>query len=232
VLELNEKQPPIKFQKKIIERFPIIKEVKGEIVQAGMKAGNELFISKTDKVSWEFFNKDRTKKVFIDSNFIFVEYYKYKHFRELHDDMSLIFNTFIEQYPVKIINRIGLRYINEIHLPSGKPLDWIDLIHPSFHNITNEFIEESDKLIRLMHLLEIKEEKSTLRFSFGLFNSEYPSPIARKEFILDYDCSLQEEMEISGLFSIGKDFNNIIHKWFERSILEGLRDIMEVIKDE
>ncbi len=83
-----------------------------------------------------------------------------------------------------------------------------------------------------MHYLELKEEGYNLKFQFGLFNSEYPNPISRKEFVLDYDCSTNEETDILEIFDKAKEFNKKIHEWFEKSIQDGLRDIMGVVNND
>lgn len=146
--------------------------------------------------------------------------------------MKLIFETLADLYPIKIINRVGLRYINQIKIESGDPIDWNGLIHPSLFSVQREFISRENGLLRSMHYLELKEEGYNLKFQFGLFNSEYPNPISRKEFVLDYDCSTNEEIDISRIFVKANEFNKKIHEWFEKSIQDGLRDIMGVVNNE
>lgn len=225
ILGLDKEKPPAEFQEKISDRFPISKEVEGGIL--GIHAAPDAVSIKQEKiVEWEFFNKERTKRVHIASNFLYVEYHKFNNFGELEGDMRFIFESFLELYPVKIVNSIGLRFINQINLESGDPMNWNDLIHPSLFSITQDFTSDEDEVLRSMHLLDIKENENKLRFQFGIFNSEYPNPIARKEFILDYDCRIDEELETSEVYRRAKGFYEIIHKWFEKSIEKGLREIM------
>jgi len=129
-------------------------------------------------------------------------------------------------YPVKIANRIGLRYINQVYLDSGDPLDWTNLINPILVSISEQFVESKDTIMRSMHFLEVGEEDYSLKFQFGLFNSECPGYINRKEFVLDYDCASRGEIDISQVLDTTKQFHKIIYDWFEKSIEDGLRQKM------
>jgi len=228
ILELTEQKPPSKLQEKISENYPIVNEVKGEFQKYQFKQTLN-FVDAEKKVSWEFSNKEKTKRVFIDSDFVFIEYLKYEHFDDLFQDVKMILETFIDLYPVKITKRVGLRYINQIKIESGDSTDWNNLIHPSLFSVSREFISNKHEILRSMHYLELKEEECDLKFQFGLFNSEYPNPISRKEFILDYDCTTNEEIDILEIFDKAKEFNKKIHEWFEKSILDDLREIMGVV---
>ena len=231
ILGLDKEKPPAEFQEKISDRFPISKEVEGKILDV-LAAPDTISFKQERTVEWEFFNKEKTKRVHIASNFLYVEYHKFNNFGELQEDMRFIFELFLELYPVKIVNSIGLRFINQINLESGDPMNWDNLIHPSLFSITQDFTSDEDEVLRSMHLLDIKENEKKLRLQFGISNSEYPNPIARKEFILDYDCRINEELETSEVYRKGREFYGIIDKWFEKSIENGLREIMGVVNNE
>jgi uncharacterized protein (TIGR04255 family) len=61
-----------------------------------------------------------------------------------------------------------------------------------------------------------------MRFQYGLFNSEYPNPIAKREFALDYDCFLQSEMAFSEVPGYLTKFHDEIEKLFRESVTEEL----------
>lgn len=71
----------------------------------------------------------------------------------------------------------------------------------------------------------------TMNFNFGLFNSEFPAKISRKEFALDYDC-YTELFEPEDIDDYLIKFNSEIKNMFERSIKNGLRKHMGVIENE
>jgi len=226
VLELNPENPPIELKKRIIDKFPLFETIKGSNLRVDIKEGS----AKTDyheETSWEFKNKDKSKRIVINSKFLHIEYSKYKHFNEFLGDIRLIFGNLIGLYPIQITKRIGLRKINTIRLEEREnPYDWTDFIHPCLFSIPTRFAD-NESILRSMHILEVEENDLYLRFQFGLFNSEFPNPIARKEFVLDYDCYTDDEIEISEVYKKLEDANSIIYHWFDKSIDNGLKDKMK-----
>lgn len=229
ILELDINKPPVEFQKKIYKNFPILNEIPRDGVKFKVEPENGFQGQEFKEISWEFWNKEKTKKVYVDSTGVFIEYFNYDRFQEFFDDIKLVFENFIELYPIEVANRVGLRYINQIGIDEGEPMDWNGLIHENLFKINNEFASEDDDILRSMHILEIKEDECYLRFQFGMFNSEYPQKITRREFILDYDCFMEEQFEITDIFKKSNEFNVVIYKWFDKSIEKGLKDIMGVI---
>jgi uncharacterized protein (TIGR04255 family) len=63
-------------------------------------------------------------------------------------------------------------------------------------------------------------------FNFGVFNSEFPNTISKKEFILDYDCVSEDERSVETVLPVFTDFNNIVWDLFEKSIGDDLRGIL------
>lgn len=225
ILELSEKAPS-EFQKKINDTFPILEEIKAHRLDFEVKSSEEDISLKQEKATaWQFSNKEKTKKIFLDPEFVYIEYTKYTSFEEFFTDIKFVFGTFTDLYPIKIAKRIGLRYINQIKIPAGDPFKWSGLIHENLLS-TTEFVTKKDNIVRSMHLLQLREETNNLLFQFGFFNSEYPNPIARKEFALDYDCSTDKETEISEIYAKANEFHKLIGNHFEKSILEGLRTMM------
>jgi uncharacterized protein (TIGR04255 family) len=144
----------------------------------------------------------------------------------------MVYNTLIEIYTIKIIKEVSLRYINQIVFKSGSPFEWGKYIKKSLFKFPKDFFKEETKPLRYLNSLEFKEKENTIRFNYGLFNSEYPSPINRKEFVLDYNCYLDEDIDASDVLEKIKEFHKIEDRWFEMSILQPLREKMGVIEHE
>ena len=229
ILNLSEKKPPSKFQDTIIKRFPQIKVNRQSKIKTEIIKDSTFNINAESTVSWSFLNREKTIKTTIDSDNLIIECFRYKKFTEFFKTIKYILDNFMKLYNVKIINRLGLRYINQIKFDTGNPLDWDNLIAPSLFSVSKDFVKKSDRnnISRSMHLLEINEEKNILIFQYGMHNSEYPNPISRKEYILDYDCISKEEIEKVEILNKVKIFNAIITNWFELSIMDGLRKEME-----
>jgi uncharacterized protein (TIGR04255 family) len=226
VSKINQSQPPSEFIDKLKEKFPIYNQLKGESFELESKT-NTRTIKQKEKIAWRLTNSEKNKIVMIDPAYLTFETFKYTNFDDFIEDIKFIFTNFFLLYPVEYANRIGLRYINQIkwHI-KGNPFDWTNLLNSNLYSIPKNFISESDSIQRAMNVLEIEEDDYYLRFQFGLFNSEFPNPIARKEFVLDYDCYTEDQVDTSEIYKKVEEFNKIIYKWFERSIDIELRSYM------
>lgn len=230
ILELEEGKPS-KLQTKIINEFPMVKERHG--AKLGIEPDDkkeDITIKKEEKIGWEFINKDKTRKLFIESEIFELEFKKYSNFKEYFEVLKNVFDIFINLYPVKITKSLSLRYINIIELDEKNTYDWSEYINSSLFSIPKEFFKKESRLLGYLNLMEFKEDECNIDFNYGLYNSEYPNPINRKEFLLDYECHLDEDVEISRVLDKIKKFHEIEDKWFEISILDKLREKMEVEK--
>ena len=226
--------PPEELQKTIREKFPIFHQIKKETFGFEIKGNNQFTTKLNETILWEFKSKEgneKYNKVIIHPEYLSLEYENYTNFKDFQQDLKLVLDVFLGTYFVEGIKRLGSRYINQIVLGSGNPLEWNNLIHPSLFSIPSGFTTTSD-ILRSMHVLEVEEDDYLLRFQFGLYNSEYPNPIARKEFVLDYDCFIEQEIEPFEINKRAEECNDIIYKWFEKSIGEDLREIMGVKKND
>ena len=191
ILSLDSRNPPTKFQSEIKDSFPILEPKPGKLYE--IEISQEVpKVVETKVTRWQFFNKEKTKVVDVASNAIILEYFVYRNFKEFFNDVDLVFNKFFNIYDVvKISNRIGLRYINQVKIEKGNPFDWENLINPELVLVNRDFISSIKDIKKSMNLLEFQTQVCNLKFQFGMFNSEYPNQIALKEFALYYDCSIK-----------------------------------------
>lgn len=226
ILGMDNKNPPVQFQSEIADRFQISETKSGKSVE--FKISKEpVNVVESEVVRWQFFNKEKNKVIDVASDSIAIEYFVYRNFKEFYNDIEWVFSKFFNIYDVvKICNRVGLRYINQVNIRNGNPFDWNNLINPELISTNGKIVENKQDIKRSMHLLELKTQGCDLKFQFGQFNSEYPNPIARKEFVLDYDCVIKEALEIGEIYGKAKAFNEVITLWFEKSIGDDLRAIL------
>lgn len=218
-----------RYHDRIISKFSEKKKIGGGVIEYEFNDFGVDVKKKEPKTSWQFLTNDQSKIVMIDSDFIYIECLKYSNFAEFFEEIKLVFETANEFFNLTNPKRIGLRYINQIKLPTGSPFDWDGLINENLFSAAKNFIVHKENLLRNLQFIEMREEKYRLKFQFGFFNSEYPNAIARREFVLDYDCFSSEEVEASEITLKAKLFNEAINSWFEQSISDGLRKIMGVI---
>jgi uncharacterized protein (TIGR04255 family) len=182
--------------------------------------------------SWIFHDKkrieDSTLRLELKKNYIILDF-----IAERSEDKSFnYFKKYIElickalpTYNVKQARYVGLRYINKIIREKGNPFQWKNLINPDL--LSTNLLNKYENKTRFMNEFEFKKDDFDIIFKFGLFNSEYPNPIARKEFVLDYDCNTDEPQSLLDINDISEKMNLVIYYLFEESIEKELRDIME-----
>jgi uncharacterized protein (TIGR04255 family) len=204
-----------------------IKELEVSFSPDGAKTVKE----KTSRV-WQYTQKDCSNKtVSLQKNaFIFeCRNSEYKNFITFKNDIEFIFSKFLDNYAVSQFTRMGLRYINEIFIPEKSPLNWDGFINPNLckaieAGITSEFLP-----VRSMHQLQVKNDEITIMFNYGIFNRDYPNPIAKPELILDYDYYIDSLLDKNEVLDKLTDLNSLSKQMFESSIEGKLREKMGVV---
>lgn len=220
-LELEDTIKPTELQKAIIELLPRFKE----------NSAREIFLDvstneKTEKTTpiWTFSNKEEDLIVNLTSKNIDIELKNYIDFENYKQKIEIIFNAFQRIYK-PLIKRFGLRYINQIHLDEGHPLEWAGFINTSLTSDIDNFIDVKSDISRAMTQIIFNKTDYKVNFQYGIFNPDYPNKISKKDFILDFDC-FTENIESDKIFKYLDIFNEEITCLFEKSIEEGLRSEM------
>lgn len=173
------------------------------------------------------------KKITLSQKWLSLEYdaRSYTNSTELLSDVERFVQPFIETLEVKLINRIGLRYVNQIVSPSNEdPLNWTEYINPQLISSLSFALTRECPVSRNFTQQYFKFPAADVLFSSGIWNDDFPNPIAAKSFILDFDCSSTVPREASDitLRTEIKSYNEIVEKLFEASIKEPLRNLMGV----
>ncbi len=178
---------------------------------------------------WSLSNEDQSKKAELTSKWFWIEYSKYKNSDALLQDIKDLLEAFVDDFEVKVINRVGLRYSNIIVPPeTSKPTEWSKYINLDLIAGINYAKESSVALSRYMGQMVKHSDDHDLQFNYGIWNPDFPNEIARKEFLLDFDCYSTLPMDTRDLVlsTIAKEFNAEIEALFENSITEQLKIIM------
>lgn len=150
--------------------------------------------------SFFFRNNITDNSLVLEPSAIIIDFKKYNNYEEFKGVVQKVIQNLGEQSPSIKVSRTGLRYINQIIIDEGDPFDWTELIkEPLVCSL--DFVEERSELSRSVGVIELNKSDYYVRFQYGWFNSEYPNPIAKKEFLLDYDCYSKNEIDISSIIS-------------------------------
>jgi len=177
--------------------------------------------------SFIFQNEEINNSITLEPDAIVFDIKKYETYKDFREIVQKVFQNLEGENSSVKVSRIGLRYINQIIVKEGNPFEWTGLIKEPLI-CSRRFIEGINGVRRLMGVLELNTSDYFIRFQYGWFNSEYPNPIARKEFLLDYDCSSTNEMNFSsGLISQIDNFHDAIKELFNNSKFDELDKLLE-----
>lgn len=186
-------------------------------------SGNDVKNIQENIKEWNFWNKDRTRRVALTKTSLSLAQMKYTTFAEFKNEFLTAFNSLCCIYKDLIINRFGVRYINNIRVLESDPLNWDDYIAPQL--IASISIpKDKDKISRSFHNLEMNYDTYNLRFNYGIHNPDYPAIIKQKVFILDidvYQAGIQTKEDVFENLPI---FQSKIQEFFETSITEKFRE--------
>jgi len=174
---------------------------------------------------WNFHGSNREKRLTIVKNALFIVYSQYHKYETLRVEIGEILQAFLAAFPEAQASRLGLRYINRIDVNGAGPLEWSPYIAPELLGIFHFHIPDAQP-VRMFHNLEFKFGDFNLRFQFGVHNPDYPAPIRRRDFILDYDAYAKGPLEQGEILGTLDGYHRSIQGLFERSITEDLRGRM------
>jgi len=213
--------------------FSLKQDLEGVLAEVSFtteEGSNKISQSQRKQTSYRFTEDSKSKILVLEPSVLILSILKYIDEEELYKIINPVISQFKATYGNIIVKRMGLRYINNIIIPEGNAFDWSTLLDGKLTSGL-EFPRDRNEISRLMSSMELKREDYAIRFVYGMFNSEYPNRIARKEFALDYDCYTREETELKDIDDKVKLFHDEIIKLFEESIGQGLREKMGVISE-
>lgn len=232
VLVLESTQPA-DFQSKIRSRFPRgAKEAQDFEIETSLSA-NRSFKAELRNVRkrWTFLSEDDARMLTVAANEFTIQYTKYKDSDQLKSDFTFLWEEFQQIYHVQPLERVGLRYINEISLATGNPLSWDGYIDQKLLAAILGFPSpEGHALSRSFHEIRWGGDDHRLAFRFGIHNSDYPNPVAKREFILDYDCFSSGPVDAAYALDLLAVYNRLIENLFEQSIDDHLRRDMGILE--
>ena len=174
---------------------------------------------------------DGTASVSLAPTFLALEYGPgdYFSFEGFQAEFTTLFNALTDNFGIAQIDRIGLRYINEIRLP-GRAMDWAGIIAANLITSVKTSMLAEARLLRSMHQVVQKSGHDQVVLNYGIVNPDYPAPVVQRHFILDIDCSREGVIESGDALACVKDLNTLATEIFEESIDNDLRQRMEIVR--
>lgn len=179
-----------------------------------------------------FQGNERERTLVIAPDYLSLEYSRYSNFEDMKRELMHTVEALLKQEDFSL-KRIGLRYINKIQLNEKDPLNWKKYFIPSLIN-NLKIVPRQENLTRIFsNIIQTFEDEMTLNFRYGIFNSDYPSRIKKKEFILDFDAYKHDLIQSHSIVSEIETYHQRINELFESVIKDEFRNKLGVItKDE
>ena len=214
----------------ILKSFPISEPKKMILVESEIKIVPKSKIeieTGQETMEWHYYGKNREKELVINEKFISISYMKwYDSFEYLKNEFLTIITKLIAVFENDIqINRLGLRYINEIDLDETNALNWDNYLDNNLLSIFN-IVEDKEIIERGFNNLVLNYGDMILNFQYGMHNPDFPALIRKKIFILDYDANFTALQDLGDIEPNLIYFHDEIQKLFEQNIKEDLRKIM------
>jgi len=215
---------------------PVVSEIQNQEI-AFNPVGISITQAPTIMKEWHFVNSEKTLQITITPNCLLVQNANsYLGYDVIGDLFVKIFNELIKEFPELQVIRLGLRYVNNINLnaQSENNDSLVDFLSKYFETdlVKGLSVSVDEKQItRQLSNIEIKYEDCSLIFRWGVFNSNYPTPIKNKEFLLDYDVYATGALDVTSIEETLNTFHDKASEWFEKSITEEFRNILGVISD-
>lgn len=178
---------------------------------------------------WRVEDKERHMRFEATGEYCLLEYAHYVDSTRIKADSNALIVTFLEAHGIEEVSRIGLRYINEIMLPTVRKIaDWSNYISNELLSGTAFMQDKVGAPLRYLNQIEVNSSPLvSVSFKYGIWNDKYPSPITAAGYILDIDCFTRSPVSTGvDMDEAYVDLNLAAETVFEQAIQEHLRKEM------
>lgn len=232
--ELMLSAPTSEFSKSVEGLYPHVIAKPTPSVSFTFGPSGPVVTSSAANTIWEHrTSADSPKVLCLSHDFLSLEYGvgAYDHFPPFLKEVSEAYEVLRSIHHPAAVNRIGLRYINDIRQDQGAALDWDGLIQKdAIAGVMAGFNKQTMKMHRSFHQFHATEADISLVINYGLFNPEYPAPLIRRSFLLDIDASTTTETEASKVLETLQRLNKVGESTFEGFIDDDLRNQLEILE--
>jgi uncharacterized protein (TIGR04255 family) len=220
------------FSEDIKERFPLVNAIQTTQLQVTFGSVGSAFDQQRLGWLWQHTSENGKRIVALAPQYLALEYNagEFVDFAEFRDTVRFVLNAFDERFGVKQYTRLGLRYIDEIDPGTGDPLDWHNIISADLVTSVTAGMLGDFKMNRSMHQVIAGTGDLVIVFNYGIHNPDYPSPVARRLFVLDLDVAVTGEITQGDALARIDEMNARSEAIFEASIQDGLREIMGIVE--
>jgi uncharacterized protein (TIGR04255 family) len=116
-------------KKRLSERFPL--ELPGQLTNFQLTSSATTQPEVTTERFPRFLDRTKTISVSVRRGALVIEASRYPGWSEFRELLAEALDARMETAPVAGVERTGLRYINEVRVPTDGDIDWAEWMHPS-----------------------------------------------------------------------------------------------------
>lgn len=191
-VDLPEESPPqhedaMALQATLAKAFPTFKEDALKAIQLTFSGTGAITTERNSKV-YRYTDATDANTVVIEPMAVTFEWTKYESFKAFNAVVTTVLEQLSEgASKITTARAFSFRKINLLKGTSGNPFDFAGFVHPSLLACADASKEKAT-MARAVGMTEHFYDEGILRLRYGWFNSEFPNPISRKEFTLDYEA--------------------------------------------
>ena len=152
-------------------------------------------------------------------NFV-IAFTRYVRFEDFKEEVLQQTEQFCSIFGIDVFSRVGLRYVNEISLPSGDPSSLLKYIHPpvSFSSFSEELVDQFAVELRAHYMDHFITIRSALL------------PGLIRTYVLDIDCHISELTAAQQYPTLLDRFHDSAQRVFLDHITEEYKQVMRGTK--
>ena len=188
---------PPKVSNAALACFPV-SEPRKALAQELQLSANAVQHRRQEFTEWNYYGRDREKRLMISPAVIFATYSRYSTYEVLKDDFLSVLSVLFPTFPDLRASRLVLRYINHIETNDGNPLHWNEYVDERLLGLFARFTDRE-------HVSRFSTSRSSSTTTCRLsFSSECPTRISRPLSAVPSSCSTS--MRTSKAFRISARF--------------------------
>jgi uncharacterized protein (TIGR04255 family) len=212
-----------KFITRIKKAFPDIQSRQGFTAKFTFSKDTPQYMATPIK-SWLCHDMEKTKTLGLAADGLSIEYRGADTFERQRKGYIEVLDAFVGLFPKIEIGRLGMRYINEIEL-KGKPFaGWRRYVHSSLLS-GFRFPQDEKVFSRAYSNLTFNYGEFSVQFQYGMPNPDFPAPITKKIFTLDYDAFHQGTLTRDEVVKLLPKFHDRILDLFRSSVKKAALDM-------
>jgi uncharacterized protein (TIGR04255 family) len=216
------------FQEAVRERFPRVRQE--QQVTVSVAAG--VPTSPVFAPSWRFQTNEGATSALLARDALTLETTEYSRFEAFLPLVELLLDALVG-LDIKFRERVGLRYVNEIHHPEAQTASaWSEFINPAMlGTVGGELL--GDDVIHALENIRLRDEDAVVVITHGFVGRGAVPSDSDPFYQLDIDFGDERPGEFDREATLRQvtSFHDRISNLFETSVSDAMRDYMVVLEE-